>query len=74
VPKKNPADMRIADRGAPIRTSQTAGVCCASRLRKNAKICHSEPRLFFERGEGSAFSLVFLLTADLSPANDAGSG
>jgi hypothetical protein len=38
------------------------------------KICHSEPRSLFERGEESAFSLVFLQKADPSPANDAGSG
>jgi len=45
-----------------------------SSLRKNSKICHSEPRSVFERGEESAFSLAFLRTADPSPANDAGSG
>ena len=43
-------------------------------LRKNSKRCHSEPRSVFERGEEPAFSLVFLRTADPSPANDAGSG
>jgi Transposase DDE domain/Transposase domain (DUF772) len=43
-------------------------------LRKNSKLCHSEPRSVFERGEESAFSLAFLRTADPSPANDTGSG
>src|SRR4029077_10251602 len=44
------------------------------RLRKNSKICHSEPRSVFERGQESVFSLAFLRTADPSPANDTGSG
>jgi hypothetical protein len=32
-----------------------------------------KPRLVFERGEESAFSLAFLQKADPSPANDSGS-
>ena len=38
-------------------------------LRKNSRICHSEPRSVFERGEESAFSLVSLRTADPSLAS-----
>ena len=45
------------------------GATGSSSLRKNSKICHSEPRSVFERGEESPFSLIFSRTADPSPAN-----
>ena len=36
-----------------------------SRLRKNSKLCHSEPRSVFERGSGICFFLGFLANSSI---------